>query len=141
MARRDPRKTVNITVDLPSNRKLKGAPPATKWLGVVAVCWSAQNLSDGQIDPAVVCALAGVPIKHARDLIGRDMWHEKGHHCDGCPQPEFEGEVVIHDYLVHQTSASKIRRVAAERVEAGRRGNHTKHGHPGPFEECKECHE
>ncbi len=32
MSKRDHRKTVNIDVGLPNNKKLKGASPATKWL-------------------------------------------------------------------------------------------------------------
>lgn len=139
MAKKDHRKTVNLDVGFPNNRKLKGAPAATKWLDVVAVCWSGQNLTDGQVDPAVVCAWAGVPARHGRDLINRDRWHEKGHHCDSCPQPDTEGEVVIHNYLDFQTSASKVSRIAEERSLAGRKANHRKHKHDGDFEECWLC--
>ena len=139
MSKRDHRKTVNIDVGLPNNKKLKGASPATKWLDVVAVCWSGQNLTDGQVDPAVICAWAGVPIRHAKDLINRDRWHEKGHHCADCAQPDAEGEVVIHHYLMFQTSAAKVSKIAAERSLAGRKANHTRHKHSGLFEDCWEC--
>lgn len=139
MAKKDHRKTVNIDVGFPLNKKLKGASPATKWLGVVAVCWAGQNLTNGQIEPAVVCAVAGVPMKHARDLINRDLWHEKGHHCEDCQQPDNEGEVVIHHYLEFQTSAEKVTRIAIERSLSGRKANHIRHKHKGSFEECWEC--
>lgn len=139
MSRKDHRKTVNIDVGLPTNRKLKGAPAATKWLDVVGVCWSGQNLTDGQVDPAVICALAGVPIKHAKDLIGRDRWHEKGHHCGDCEQPDHADEVVIHDYLTFQTSAEKVQRIARERSLSGRKANHARYKHVGEFDECWEC--
>ncbi len=37
MSARDPRQYSRITVDLPHNRKLKGASPQAKWLSVVAI--------------------------------------------------------------------------------------------------------
>lgn len=139
MSKRDHRKTVNIDVGLPNSRKLKGAPPATKWLYVAGVCWSGQNLTDGQVDPAVICAAAGVPMKHARDLVDRQGWHEKGHHCNDCAQPDTDGEVMIHDYLDFNTSAAKVQRIAVERSLAGRKANHVKHKHSGLFDDCWEC--
>lgn len=139
MAKKDHRRTVNIDVGLPNNRKLKGAPPPTKWLDVVAVCWAGQNFTNGQVDPVVVCAWAGVPARHGRDLVNRDRWHEKGHHCDACPQPDTDGEVVIHNYLHFQTSAEAINKIGAERSLAGRKANHSKHGHEGVFDECWRC--
>jgi hypothetical protein len=141
MAQKDARAYVRITVDLPSNRKLAGAHPSTKWLDVVGVCWSGQNLTDGEITPAIICALAGVPAKHGRDLLNRDRWHKKGHACPECPQPVIAGNVIIHDYLLHQESAEKVNRRRDERVLAGRKGNHSKWGHDGEFEECPTCNE
>lgn len=139
MSRRDHRKTVNIDVGLPNNKKLKRASPASKWLAVSAICWSGQNLTDGQIDPLVICPWAGVPARHAKDLIDRGMWHEKGHHCPDCAQPDVEGEVMIHHYLEHNTSAEKVSKIAAERSLSGRKANHVKHKHKGEFDDCWEC--
>lgn len=138
---KDPRQYARITVDLPANRKLAGAPAQTKWLSVVAVLWSVQNLTDGQVVPAVMTATAGVPAKHARDLINRDVWHEKGHACPDCPQPTHHGEVVIHDFLVHQDSAETIRRNREEKAKAGRLANHLRWKHAGSIEECAKCAE
>lgn len=139
MPAKDTRQYARIAVDLPSNRKLKGAPPQTKWLAVVGILWSSQNLSDGLIDPTVMTALAGVPAKHARDLVNRDVWHEKGHACPDCPQPEVRSEVVIHHYWMHQDDAETVRRNRDEKARSGRMGNHAKWGHAGPFEECAKC--
>ena len=139
MPPRDSRQYARITVDMPVNKKLKGAPVQAKWLAVVGILWSTQNLTNGFVDPAVIAATAGVPAKHVRDLVNRDVWHEKGHACPACPQPEHEGEVVIHDYLVHQDSAETIRHNRDEKAKAGRLGNHAKWGHKGPFEGCSKC--
>lgn len=139
MPHRDPRQYGRISVDLPVNRKLKGAPPQTKWLSVVGVLWAVQNSTDGHVNPAVMTALAGVPAKHSRDLVNRDVWHEKGHACPECPQPEDADEVIIHDYLDHQDSAETVARNRDEKSKSGRVGNHFKWKHAGPFEDCRRC--
>lgn len=139
MSKKDTRRFVKLDVGFYAARKLKGAPPATKWLDVTGMCWAGQNLSDGEVDPAMMCALAGVPIKHASDLIKRGRWHEYGHDCPDCQQPEHESDVVIHHYLMHQSSATKVKKVAEKRSLAGRKANHTRHGHDGEFEECWQC--
>ena len=138
---RDPRQYARIVVDLPANRKLAGAPPQTKWLTVVGVLWSVQNLTDGHVTPAIICASAGVSIKHAKDLIQRDCWHEKGHACLDCPQPAHPGEVVIHDFLDHQDSAETVRKNREEKARSGRLANHIRWKHVGPIEECAKCSE
>lgn len=139
MAQKDPRQFARIAIDMPTNRKLKGAPPATKWLAVTGVLWSVQNLTDGQVDPVIIVATAGVPMRHAKDLIQRDVWHEKGHACPDCPQPSHAAELVIHDFLIHQDSAETVSRNRDEKAKSGRLGNHTKWKHAGPYEECVRC--
>lgn len=138
---KDARQYARMSVDMPINRKLKGAPAQTKWLAVVAVLWSTQNLTNGEVDPTIIAATAGVPTKHVRDLLNRDMWHEKGHACTSCPQPESAGEVVIHDYLDHQDSAETIRHNRDEKAKSGRLANHLRWKHVGPLEECPKCSE
>lgn len=141
MAARDPRQYARMTVDLPANRKLAGAPPQTKWLSVVGVLWSVQNVTDGRVTPAVIVAAAGVSARHAKDLVQRDIWHDKGHACPDCPQPEHHGEVVIHDFLDHQDSAEMVRTSREEKAKAGRLANHIRWKHAGPVEECPKCSE
>ncbi len=138
---KDARQYARIAVDMATNRKLKGAPPQTKWLAVVGVLWSTQNLSDGLVTPGVIVATADVHVKHARDLVSRDVWHEKGHACPDCPQPDVATEVVIHDYLEHQDSAETIRRNRDSKAESGRLANHIRWKHRGPIEECGRCAE
>ncbi len=141
MPSRDPRQYARMAVDLPVNRKLKGASPQVKWLHVVGILWSTQNLTDGEVDPAVIIATAGVPNRHARDLLQRDLWHAKGHACPDCPQPAHADDVVIHDYLAHQDSAETIRRNRDEKAKAGILANHIRWKHAGPVEECPKCSE
>jgi hypothetical protein len=138
---KDPRQYARIAVDLPANPKLAGASPQTKWLSIVGVLWSSQNLTDGEVTPAIITATAGVPAKLARELVARDVWHQKGHHCDECPQPKVAGNVVIHDYLKHQDSADTIRRNRDEKARAGRMANHLRWKHAGSIEECPKCNE
>lgn len=138
---RDPRQYARIAVDLPANRKLAGAPAQTRWLSVVAVLWSTQNLTDGHVIPGVMTAVANVPNKHATDLIKRGVWHKSGHDCADCQQPEHTGEVVIHHYLTHQDSADTVRRNRDEKAKAGRLANHIRWKHVGPIEECAKCSE
>lgn len=141
MPPKDPRQYARMAVDLATNRKLKGAPAQTKWLSTVGILWSVQNLTDGLVTPAIVCATAEVPTKHSRDLVNRDVWHEKGHACPDCPQPDVATEVVIHDFLIHQDSAEAIRRNRDEKAKSGRLANHLRWKHAGPIEECAKCSE
>lgn len=139
MSAKDVRQYVKIDVLLPTNTKLGGAPVSAKWLDVVGVCWAGQNRSNGEITPAIICATAGVPIKYAKELIERGRWHRKGHNCPDCEQPKTPGNLVIHHYLRHQTSAEKIERVSTARALSARKANHTKHKHEGDFEGCWIC--
>ena len=138
---RDPRQYARISVDLPANRKLAGADPRTKWLDVAAVLWSTQNLTDGQVTPAIICATAGVPAKFATDLVNRDLWHQKGHHCPDCAQPKVAGDVVIHHFELHQDTAETVRRNRDEKAKSGRLANHMRWKHAGPIEECPKCND
>lgn len=136
---KDARQYARISVDLPANMKLAGATPGAKWLSVVAVLWATQNLTDGEVTPAVMTALAGVPAKASKELMERGVWHSRGHCCPDCPQPTVRGNVRIHHYLLHQDDAHTIRESREKKAEAGRRGNHEKWGHPHPFEGCPRC--
>lgn len=138
---RDIRQYARIAVDLPANRKMAGADARVRWLDVVGVLWSVQNLTDGQVTPAIICASAGVSPRLARDLANRDRWHEKGHACPDCPQPTVAGDVVIHHFDKHQDSSEVIRRNRDEKAKSGRLANHLRWKHAGPIEECEKCSE
>lgn len=139
MPQKDLTPYVRIAVTMPTNRKFRGASAQTKWLAVVGICWSVQNLTDGQVTPAVITALAGVTPRHAKDLVGRDVWHAKGHACPDCPQPELAGDVVIHDFEKFQDSAETVRENRQKKAEAGREANHIRWKHKGSLQECGIC--
>lgn len=138
---RDLRQYARIAVDMAISKKLKGAPAATKWVAVTGILWSTQNLTNGQVSPAVIVATAEALPKHGKDLVARGAWHELGHDCPDCAQPEAAGDVVIHHYLMHQDSAETVRRNRDEKAKAGRLANHIRWKHAGQVEECPKCSE
>jgi hypothetical protein len=60
-------------------------------------------------------------------LFTANLWHEQGHDCDTCPQPP-PTKYIIHDYLDYQPSAAEVRRLAADRKKAGRKGARARWG-------------
>ncbi len=139
MATKDPRPYAKISVDMPANPKLMGATPQAKWLAVTAILWCTQNVTDGQLPPAVAVALAGVPARYQTDLIERGIWHPNGHDCPDCPPPITPEYVVIHHFLQHQGGAESVAEARAVKSRGGRIGNHKRWGHQGPAERCKLC--
>ena len=139
MAFRDSRQYARMAVDLPINSKLADAQPQAKWLSVVAILWSTQNLTDGEVSPPIMTATAGVPAKFADDLVKRGVWHKRGHACPDCAQPKAAQHVVIHHYLMHQDSAEVVRRNKDDKAKSGRIGNHVKWNHAGDFDTCERC--
>ena len=136
---KDARLYVPVDVGLPSNRKFLGLDTRPKWLALTGLCWAKQNLNDGVIDPKIVAALAGVPPRFVQVLVDRDVWHEKGHACLKCPQPEHDSQVIIHDWNEHNRSAERVRRVQDAKRRASRLGNHERWHHTGSLEECDRC--
>jgi len=130
-----------VDLGLPTNRKLRGADGRAKWLYASTMLWCGSELNDGVFEPRLAVAVADVPARYVKDLIDRNLWHEKGHACPSCPQPAEAGELVVHDYLRHNTSAEKVRKMRAERAAAGRAANHKRWKLEGPIEECEVCNE
>lgn len=141
MPKKDPRQYARIAVDLPSNLKLAGADARVRWLDVVAVLWSSQNMTDGCVVPAVMTASAGVPAKCGTELIQRGRWHRTGHECPDCEQPRHRAEVIIHHFTLHQDSAETILENREKKRRAGREANHIRWKHAGDYTECEKCRE
>jgi hypothetical protein len=129
MARSSPadyREFVRVSVDLPLNPKLAMLDePAAGWTYVVSLCYCGQSLTDGLFPLRVVLRLAGVDADIAKRLVEARLWHEPGHDCPRCPQPD-PGVYVVHDYLGHQRSADEANSLREARREAGRKGAHTR---------------
>ncbi len=134
MARSTPadyREFIRLSVDLPMNPKLAMIDePAAGWAYVTALCYCGGNLTDGMFPRRVVLRLAGVESDVAQRLVDARLWHEAGHDCERCSQPD-PGMVVIHDYLGHQRSADEAHALREARREAGRRGAHSRWSGPG----------
>ncbi|MFJ8687398.1 hypothetical protein [Micromonospora wenchangensis] len=127
----DPRPYVRVSVDLPTNPKLDAIDdPAAGWAYVVALCYSAQSLTDGHFPVRAVLRMANVSPDVATALAEQGLWHLPGHDCERCDQPK-SGWAVAHDYLQHQRSAGEVRELTDKRREAGRKGAQSRWNRPG----------
>lgn len=120
----DHREYVRIAVDLPLNPKLASLgddAALSGWLAVVAFCYCGQNLTDGEFIPGVVYRMAGLAPELGRGLIEVGMWHEPGHDCPDCPQPQPK-RLLIHDYLKHQRSREEVQTLREKKSAAGTKG-------------------
>lgn len=138
---KDERPYARIDLGLPNNRKLRGATVHAKWLYVSTLLWCGLEMNDGFFRPRQATAWADVPDRYVKELLDREVWHEKGHHCGACPQPTEAGDLVVHDYIAHNRTAEKIRKIRGDRKLAGRKANHTRWKHEGEFEDCEACNE
>lgn len=117
---KDRREYAMFAVDLPSNPKMAGASPLTRWLDVCAVLYAARHFTDGHVHGQSILAEAVVPKKHLTDLVNRGRLHPLGHECPRCPQPREEGWLYVHDYLIHQRSAEQAQAQRAAGAKAAR---------------------
>lgn len=108
------------------NRKVVTVGYEAAWLNVRAIMWCNRNESDGHL-PAAALDRFGTdfPVKKRRQLVGRlvemGMWHDHGHDCPVCPEPE--DDYVIHDYLEYQPTRARKdddREAARERMRVAR---------------------
>lgn len=96
--------------------KARAAGKDGRALYLAALCYSASQLTDGFVPHnalAVIAAEAEVRPSLARRLVDVGFWHEAGHGCKACPQPQGDGWV-IHDYLERQTSRAEVEAKRAE---------------------------
>lgn len=98
---------------------------------LASVLYCAQHFTDGHISPGVARRKVGGSKDDDRLLIDAGMWHEPGHDCPTCPQPE-PRKVYVHDFLQHNRTAAKAKeaserasRAAKERWERQRAEQNT----------------
>jgi hypothetical protein len=131
MSAQDRREFIRVCVDLPLNPKLAGLDdPAAGWLYVTSMCYCGRELTDGVFPLTIVLRLAGVEKDRAEALVKVGMWHEPGHDCPRCPQPEM-GSMVVHDYLMHQRSKAEAEATRASKSAAGAKGAAKRWGNRG----------
>ncbi|ASU83554.1 hypothetical protein CDO52_12830 [Nocardiopsis gilva YIM 90087] len=88
-------------------------------LGLWARCgsYSAQHLTEGVV-PGDVARMYGTA-PQARKLVKVGLWHEAGHDCDRCPQPD-AGDYVMHDFFESGRNTTKAQAEAARDAAAER---------------------
>lgn len=86
---------------------------------LASILHCAQHLTDGHVSPKAMTRAVGGDSKDIGILIKAGLWHEPGHECDECPQPE-EGRVYVHNYLNHNVSSEKINRKSEQASRAAK---------------------
>lgn len=76
---------------------------------IASILHCAQHLTDGHVSPKLMMRKIGGDQGDVAALVESGMWHEAGHDCTDCPQPE-QGRVYVHDFLKHNRSKSEAER-------------------------------
>lgn len=107
----------------PWHRKVRGLSDAAFRMDVSAVCWCAENLTDGVIEAEFLALVSDVrnARKAAAELVRAGRWHDADHECEACP-PITPGAHVIHDYLDYNPTREKVERDRESRRKAGEIG-------------------
>ena len=84
---------------------------------VASILHCAQHLTDGHVAPRAMQRAVGGTDEDTQLLVQNGLWHEPGHNCEDCPQPD-SNRVYVHDYLQHNTSSDKVERRSASARKA-----------------------
>ena len=106
-------------LDNPKMLDVLDASGTATLMHLASILYCAQHLTDGHISPGVARRKVGATKEDDRLLIDAGLWHEAGHDCAECPQPE-PNKVYVHDFLQHNRTAAKAKRVSERRSEAAR---------------------
>jgi hypothetical protein len=113
----------NVDDSFHSHPKALRAGNAACGLWTRCGAYAAQHLTDGLV-PVALASMYGTHTERAR-LVMAGLWHEKGHDCPRCQQPPVDS-YLIHDYLVYNRSAEKVRQDRAYAAERQRRSRETR---------------
>jgi hypothetical protein len=107
----------------PWHRKVRPLSDAAFRLDASAICWCAENLTNGVIEGDQLGLVSDVkrPSKAAGELLRTGRWHRGDHDCEGCPQGPADG-FVIHDYLDYNPTREKVEEDREKRRKAGELG-------------------
>ena len=106
-------------LDNPKMLDVLDASGTATLMHLASILYCAQHFTDGHISPGVARRKVGATKEDDRLLIDAGLWHEAGHDCDECPQPE-PNKVYVHDFLQHNRTAAQAKRVSARRSEAAK---------------------
>lgn len=104
-----------------SHPKFMRAGNAALGLWLRCGSYAAQHLTEG-IVPGVVAQLYGTT-PQANKLVKAGLWHEHGHSCDRCPQPQ-EGDYVVHDFLEDGRNTSRAKHESDRKKARDRQAKH-----------------
>ena len=106
-------------LDNPKMLDVLDASGTATLMHLASILYCAQHFTDGHISPGVARRKVGATKDDDRLLIDAGLWHEAGHDCDECPQPE-PNKVYVHDFLQHNRTAAQAKRVSERRSEAAK---------------------
>lgn len=106
-------------LDNPKMLDVLDASSTATLMHLASILYCAQHLTDGHLSPGIARRKVGASRDDDRLLIDAGLWHEPGHGCDACPDPE-PGKVYIHNFLEHNRTAAKTKRVSERRSEAAK---------------------
>ncbi len=123
----DSRGFFKVTTGFPEHPKVEAVGGDAGWLWICAMGYCARNFTDGLIPIGLVPRLSDRqdPMQLASKLLEVGLWHEVGHPCKRCVQPDSR-HYLVHDYLDHQTSAERARETSIKRAVAGQKGGQAK---------------
>lgn len=90
----------------PEHRKIRRLSDGAYRLHDTAMHFAAHDETDGHIGPDDIDDMIhGRRLsRHIPNLVAIGLWHERGHKCDGCPQPRDRDGWVLHDFLDYNMS-------------------------------------
>lgn len=106
-------------LDNPKMLDVLDASSTATLMHLASILYCAQHLTDGHLSPGIARRKVGASRDDDRLLIDAGLWHEPGHGCDACPDPD-PGKVYIHNFLEHNRTAAKTKRVSERRSEAAK---------------------
>lgn len=106
-------------LDNPKMLDVLDASGTATLMHLASILYCAQHFTDGHISPGVARRKVGATRDDDRLLINAGLWHEQGHDCPVCPDPE-PGKVYVHNFLEHNRTAAQAKRVSARRSEAAK---------------------
>lgn len=106
-------------LDNPKMLDVLDASGTAALMHLASVLYCAQHLTDGHIAPGVARRKVGASKDDDRLLIDAGLWHEQGHDCPDCPQPD-ANRVYVHDFLQHNRTAAKAKKASEGASKAAR---------------------
>lgn len=100
-----------------SHPKFMRAGNAALGLWLRCGSYSAQHLTEGIVSGVVAQLYGTAP--QAKKLVKTGLWHESGHDCDRCPDPN-PGDYVIHDFFEGGRNTTRAQHEANKTAAAER---------------------